>query len=83
MKKNMKSNNILKHTKDILEKNLRLKEEVFKNNKIILIYDIDSDLSKIIWEAYAENLAEYKNIEIIIFNENTVNKEELKINYLI
>ena len=74
----MKLNNILKHTKDILEKNLRLKEKILEKNKIILIYDIDSTLSTLIWEAYAKNLIEYKNTEILIFNENNTDKEKLK-----
>ncbi len=69
---------LLQHTKNILEKNLKILEKPYLENKVILVYDTDSKLAKMIWEAYARNLKDLKNIdsEIIIFNE--ISKEELK-----
>ena len=80
-----------KHTKNILEENLLINNPLFKDKKIILIYDEESELAKQIWESYANNLIEHENKEIIIFKENpevmnadlrslqeTTNKEDLK-----
>jgi aminopeptidase len=68
-------------TKNILEKNLKILEKPFFENKIVLVYDEDSKLSKILWEAYKNSLEKYSElkIEIIIFleNEKEILKEKL------
>ena len=74
-------NKFLQATKDILEKNLKILEKPFCDKKVVLVYDTDSKLSKILWEAYSKNLnnlGEY-NTEIIIFweIEKNILKEKL------
>lgn len=63
-------------TKDILEKNLSITDERLKDKKIILVYDIESPLSKIVSFWYIKNLKNNQNAEIINFLE--IEKEELK-----
>jgi len=46
-------------TKNILEKNLKILEQPFCEKKVVLVYDDDSKLSKILGEAYAENLISF------------------------
>jgi hypothetical protein len=41
-------NKFLKATKDILEKNLKIFEKPFCENKVVLVYDEESKLSKIL-----------------------------------
>lgn len=53
---NKMKNKFLEATKNILEKNLKILEKPFCENKIVLVYDEDSKLSKILWESYAYNL---------------------------
>ena len=66
-----------KATKNILEKNLKILEKPFCENKVVLVYDEDSKLSKILWESYAKNLLNLnKNAEIINFWK--ISKENLK-----
>ena len=74
-------NKFLQATKDILEKNLKILEKPFCDKKVVLVYDTDSKLSKILWEVYSKNLnnlGEY-NTEIIIFweIEKNILKEKL------
>lgn len=52
-------NQFIQATKDILEKNLKIFEKPFCEEKVVLVYDTDSKLSTILWEAYAENLKIY------------------------
>lgn len=59
----------LNATKDILEKNLSLKNPEILGKKIVLVYDTDSELSELISAGYIENLKEYSNVEVILFNE--------------
>ncbi len=76
----------LEATKNILEKNLKIFEKPFCEKKVVLVYDIESKLSKILWESYAENLISFswkerdawkaERVEIIIFWD--IKKEELK-----
>ena len=76
----------LQATKDILEKNLKIFENPFCDKKVVLVYDIESKLSKILGETYAENLISFswkerdawkaERVEIIIFSE--ISKEILK-----
>jgi len=65
---------LLLATKNILEKNLTTLEVPYSENEILLIYDLESPLSKLVSNAYIENL---KNIDSEIIDINTVNKEEL------
>ena len=71
-------NKFLEASKNILEKNLKIFEKPFCEKKIVLVYDEDSSLSKILWESYAENIKNYNNLntEIIIFWE--IEKDVLK-----
>lgn len=73
--KNMKQK-FLNATKNILEKNLKILEKPYSENKVILVYDLDSPLSREISEWYIENLKNNKNSEIINFNQ--INKEKLQ-----
>jgi hypothetical protein len=66
----------LQATKNILEKNLKILEKSYLENKLILVYDLDSPLSRELSEGYIENLKNYKNSEIINFSE--IEKEKLK-----
>lgn len=59
----------LNATKDILEKNLSLKKPQISGKKIVLVYDTDSELSELISAGYIENLQQYANVEIILFQE--------------
>ncbi len=59
----------LNATKDILEKNLSLKNPKILGKKIVLVYDTDSELSELISAGYIENLQEYSNAEVILFQE--------------
>ena len=65
---------LLKATKNILEKNLNIKESPYSDNEILLVYDLESPLSKLVADAYIKNL---DNIDSEIIDINTVNKEEL------
>ncbi len=50
---------LLQATKDILEKNMQITESAFCDKKVVLVYDEDSKLSKLLWESYSDSL---KNI---------------------
>lgn len=69
-------------TKNILLKNLKVNDDIFINNDIIFVYDLDSKLSQELSKWYIKSLNELKigdksrNIEIIDFN--IFDKEELK-----
>lgn len=65
---------LLEATKNILEKNLTINESPYSENEILLIYDLESPLSKLVAEAYIKNLENIKSESIDI---NTVDKEEL------
>ena len=88
MENKITKNNFLQATKDILEKNLKILEKPFCEKKVVLVYDEESRLSKILWEAYAENLNSPSlqrrglgggNTEVIIFwgIENSILKEKI------
>ncbi len=66
---------ILEATKNILEKNMKVLEEPYVSKKIVLIYDLESELSRLISEWYIKNLENNKNSEILDINKE--NKEEL------
>ena len=66
----------LNATKNILEKNLKISEKPYVENKIILVYDLDSTLSREVSEGYIKNLEKNINSEIINFAE--IKKEELQ-----
>ena len=59
----------LNATKEILDKNLSLKNPEILGKKIVLVYDTDSELSTLISAGYIENLKEYSNVEVILFHE--------------
>lgn len=65
---------LLEATKNILEKNMTINIKPYSENEILLIYDTESELSKLVSNAYIKNL-EWKNAEIIDINQ--VNKDEL------
>ena len=65
-------------TKNILEKNLKILEKPFCENKIVLVYDEDSKLSKILWESYRNSLEKYSELEIEIIIFWDIEKEILK-----
>ena len=65
---------VLEATKNILEKNMEINKSPFCDKKIVLVYDKDSELSILIWEAYAENLKNISNSEVIIFDEESTDK---------
>ena len=54
-------------TKNILEHNLQIYNPKIVWKKVVLIYDLDSILSKLIANWYIENLKNYPNAEIIEF----------------
>lgn len=60
---------VIQATKDILEKNMQILHEKIKNKKIVLVYDLNSELSKIISFWYIENLKNNPNAEIIFFDD--------------
>ncbi len=62
-------------TKNILENNLKLLDSRLLGKKIVLVYDTNSKLSTMIWESYSKNLENFKNTQIIIFDE-TLDKEK-------
>lgn len=63
-------------TKDILEKNLQIYNPKINWKKVVLVYDNDSILSRLVSFWYIENLKNYPNSEIIEYN--TISKDELK-----
>lgn len=63
-------------TKDILEKNLKIYDLSLKDKKIVLVYDLESELTKIVANWYIENLKNNKNA--IIINIDEIDKEDLK-----
>lgn len=63
-----------KATKDILEKNLKVFEN--PNNKVILVYDLDCDLTKYIFYWYEKTLLNHPNAELI--NIYDIDKSDLK-----
>ena len=58
-------NKLIKNLRDIILKNYKIKNTSF----ILLLYDNECNVSKIISDGYKEAIKEYKN-EIINFNEN-------------
>ena len=68
-------NKFLEATKNILEKNLTIDEKPYSDNEILLIYDLESPLSKLVTEAYIKNLKNKKNSELI--DINNIDKEVL------
>lgn len=70
---------ILDATKNILEKNLEINQVPYSENPVVVVYDLECELTKNIWEWYRENLKNRKNCEVIIFEEieASVLKEKL------
>ena len=68
----------LEATKYILEKNLNILDEPYIKEKVVLVYDNNSLLSKLLWNAYSQNLESYKNIDSEIINFDEIDKEILK-----
>ncbi len=66
----------LQATKDILEKNLQIYNPQIIWKKVVLIYDRESELSRLVSSWYIENLKNYSNSEIIEFW--SISNEELK-----
>lgn len=66
----------LEATKNILEKNLKIYDEIYKNFPVVLVYDLDSPISRELSKWYIENLKSHPLSEIIDFSK--ANKEELK-----
>lgn len=66
----------LEATKNILEKNLKIYDDRYKDFPVILVYDFESPVSTEVSKWYIANLKDNKNAEIIDFS--TANKEELK-----
>lgn len=69
----------LEATKNILEKNLQIYHQDIIWKKVILIYDTDSLLSRLISNAYIKNLEKYPNAEIIEYGNSTPEKIKEKI----
>lgn len=67
---------ILEATKNILEKNLEINSSPYCDFPVIVVYDLECELTKNIWEAYKQNLENRKNSEVIIFEE--IKAEDLK-----
>lgn len=72
----------LEATKEILDKNLSLNHPDIVWKKIVLIYDTDSELAKLISDGYIKNLQEYSNVEIILFQEENVSELKDKLLWL-
>lgn len=68
----------LQATKDILENNLEILKQPYNENKVILVYDNDSQLAWILSEAYIQNLKNYSNLDIEIIDFNEIQKDKLK-----
>lgn len=66
----------LQATKDILEKNLQLLNQKYKDKPIVLVYDMDSELSKQLSQWYIRNLENISNAQLIDFHE--IPKNDLK-----
>lgn len=66
----------LEATKNILEKNLQVYHPDIVGKKVVLIYDNDSILSRLISEGYIKNLKTYPNAEIIEYS--SITPENLK-----
>ncbi len=66
----------LESTKNILEKNLKIYDDKYNSFPVVLVYDMESPLSKEISKWYIANLKNHKNAEIIDFS--IANKEDLK-----
>lgn len=69
----------LQATKDILEKNLQIYHKDLLWKKVVLIYDNESTLSRLISSWYIENLKNYPNSEIIEYASMTQEKLKEKI----
>ena len=63
-------------TKNILLKNMQLQDDIYNSKPVVLVYDTQSYLSKIIWESYTKNMQSFKDARIYIFEEHE--KTELK-----
>jgi hypothetical protein len=60
---------ILDATKNILEKNLEINTNPYSEYPVIVVYDLECELTKSIGEAYAENLKSRENSQVIVFEE--------------
>lgn len=63
-------------TKNILEKNLQIYHPDLIGKKVVLVYDTNSILSRLISAWYIENLKFYPNAEIILYS--SINSSDLK-----
>ncbi|MDD5213655.1 MAG: hypothetical protein PHG82_04490 [Candidatus Gracilibacteria bacterium] len=66
----------LEATKNILEKNLQIYNPDLIGKKVVLVYDTDSVLSRLISAGYIENLKAYPNTEIILYS--SINSADLR-----
>jgi hypothetical protein len=71
---NIVEKKLFEATKNILEKNLTIDESPYSENELILIYDDESELSRLVSNAYITNL---KNRKSEIINIKDVDKEDL------
>jgi len=71
---NIVEEKLLIATKNILEKNLKIRNVPYSENEIILVYDLESPLSILVANAYIEN---FKKINWEIIDINKVDKDEL------
>jgi flagellar biosynthesis component FlhA len=65
----------LEALKNILEKNLKILEKPYCDNEVLLIYDLESELSRLIANSYKKNLEKVKNSESLDINKQ--DKEKL------
>ncbi len=63
-------------TKNILEKNLKIYDDRYKDFTIVLVYDLESPISRELSKWYIQNLKNHPLSEVIDFSQ--ANKEDLK-----
>ncbi|NVP17346.1 hypothetical protein HUU51_01385 [Candidatus Gracilibacteria bacterium] len=66
----------LEATKNILEKNLKIYDDIYRDFPVVLVYDLDSPISRELSKGYIENLKNHPLSEVIDFS--SANKEDLK-----
>lgn len=66
----------LEATKNILEKNLKIYDDIYRDFPVVLVYDLDSPISRELSKWYIENLKNHPLSEVIDFS--SANKEDLK-----
>jgi hypothetical protein len=68
----------LEATKNILEKNLNIFKKPFIENKVVLVYDNNSELSKVLSEAYISNLKSCSSLDIEVIDFDKIDSTALK-----